>query len=152
MATKARKPASKSKPANGPDKTRVWLTYPPQKIKRPIIWELGNCVAAKKWRHRRSGRDQRHRELSLHSGADPRTTRKDAKTNQMLQDGKHSWPSNEAQLFAVWRVWRALLRRWRICKNSIPRLLEGGVIECKEFCSFCNSVPPFFGNPCQLRA
>jgi len=41
MATKARKPATKSKPANGPDKTRVWLTYPPQKIKRPIIWELG---------------------------------------------------------------------------------------------------------------
>jgi ABC-type methionine transport system ATPase subunit len=41
MATKARKPASKAKPANGPDKTRVWLTYPPQKIKRPIIWELG---------------------------------------------------------------------------------------------------------------
>ena len=41
MATKARKHASKAKPANGPDKTRVWLTYPPQKIKRPIIWELG---------------------------------------------------------------------------------------------------------------
>jgi ABC-type methionine transport system ATPase subunit len=41
MATKARKPATKAKPANGPDKTRVWLTYPPQKIKRPIIWELG---------------------------------------------------------------------------------------------------------------
>ena len=41
MATKARKPASKAKPAYGPDKTRVWLTYPPQKIKRPIIWELG---------------------------------------------------------------------------------------------------------------
>ena len=41
MATKARKPAGKAKPANGPDKTRVWLTYPPQKIKRPIIWELG---------------------------------------------------------------------------------------------------------------
>lgn len=41
MATKTRKPASKSKSANGLDKTRVWLTYPPQKIKRPIIWELG---------------------------------------------------------------------------------------------------------------
>jgi ABC-type methionine transport system ATPase subunit len=41
MATKVRKPATKAKPANGPDKTRVWLTYPPQKIKRPIIWELG---------------------------------------------------------------------------------------------------------------
>jgi ABC-type methionine transport system ATPase subunit len=41
MATKARKPASKAKPSNGLDKTRVWLTYPPQKIKRPIIWELG---------------------------------------------------------------------------------------------------------------
>jgi len=38
MATKARKPAA----ANGPQKTRVWLTYPPQKIKRPLIWELGH--------------------------------------------------------------------------------------------------------------
>lgn len=41
MPAKARKPAAKSKTPNGPDKTRVWLTYPPQKIKRPIIWELG---------------------------------------------------------------------------------------------------------------
>jgi ABC-type methionine transport system ATPase subunit len=41
MATKAQKPTTKPKPSNGPDKTRVWLTYPPQKIKRPIIWELG---------------------------------------------------------------------------------------------------------------
>ena len=41
MATKARKPTTKARPASGPDKTRVWLTYPPQKIKRPIIWELG---------------------------------------------------------------------------------------------------------------
>jgi ABC-type methionine transport system ATPase subunit len=39
MATKARKPSAK--PAVTPAKTRVWLTYPPQKIKRPIIWELG---------------------------------------------------------------------------------------------------------------
>ena len=39
MPTKARKPAAKT-PAV-PAKTRVWLTYPPQKIKRPIIWELG---------------------------------------------------------------------------------------------------------------
>ena len=39
MATKARKPAAKAPAA--PAKTRVWLTYPPQKIKRPIIWELG---------------------------------------------------------------------------------------------------------------
>ena len=42
MATKTKKPAAKAAPANGPDKTRVWLTYPPQKIKRPIIWELGH--------------------------------------------------------------------------------------------------------------
>ena len=41
MPAKARKPVAKSKVRNGPDKTRVWLTYPPQKIKRPIIWELG---------------------------------------------------------------------------------------------------------------
>jgi ABC-type methionine transport system ATPase subunit len=38
MPAKARKPAAK---AATPAKTRVWLTYPPQKIKRPIIWELG---------------------------------------------------------------------------------------------------------------
>lgn len=25
-----------------PDRRRIWLTYPPQKIKRPIIWELGH--------------------------------------------------------------------------------------------------------------
>lgn len=41
MPAKARKHVAKSKVPNGPDKTRVWLTYPPQKIKRPIIWELG---------------------------------------------------------------------------------------------------------------
>ncbi len=41
MPTKARKPAAKAKAANAPQKTRVWLTYPPQKIKRPLIWELG---------------------------------------------------------------------------------------------------------------
>jgi hypothetical protein len=41
MSTKARKPAARTRPANGLDRTRVWLTYPPQKIKRPIIWELG---------------------------------------------------------------------------------------------------------------
>ena len=33
MPAKPRKPAA--------DSTRVWLTYPPQNIKRPIIWELG---------------------------------------------------------------------------------------------------------------
>jgi ABC-type methionine transport system ATPase subunit len=41
MPAKARKSAHKTKPPNRPDRTRVWLTYPPQKIKRPIIWELG---------------------------------------------------------------------------------------------------------------
>jgi ABC-type methionine transport system ATPase subunit len=39
MPPKARKPAAEAHAA--PAKTRVWLTYPPQKIKRPIIWELG---------------------------------------------------------------------------------------------------------------
>jgi len=43
MATKAGKPnaSAKRKNRSKPQKTRVWLTYPPQKIKRPIIWELG---------------------------------------------------------------------------------------------------------------
>ena len=41
MPAKARRPVAKSKVPESPDKTRVWLTYPPQKIKRPIIWELG---------------------------------------------------------------------------------------------------------------
>lgn len=41
MSAKARKATVKAKASNGLDKTRVWLTYPPQKIKRPIIWELG---------------------------------------------------------------------------------------------------------------
>ena len=43
MATKAGKPtaSAKRKDHSKPQKTRVWLTYPPQKIKRPIIWELG---------------------------------------------------------------------------------------------------------------
>jgi ABC-type methionine transport system ATPase subunit len=40
MATKAKKSPAKVPPT--PQKTRVWLTYPPQKIKRPIIWELGH--------------------------------------------------------------------------------------------------------------
>ena len=39
MATKARKSAQSE---TRPDRRRVWLTYPPQKIKRPIIWELGH--------------------------------------------------------------------------------------------------------------
>ena len=38
MPPKSKKPADSAPPA----KTRVWLTYPPQKIKRPIIWELGH--------------------------------------------------------------------------------------------------------------
>jgi ABC-type methionine transport system ATPase subunit len=43
MATKTSKRSSpaKRKESVKPQKTRVWLTYPPQKIKRPIIWELG---------------------------------------------------------------------------------------------------------------
>ena len=34
-------PAKSRKTTLSKDSTRVWLTYPPQKIKRPIIWELG---------------------------------------------------------------------------------------------------------------
>ena len=41
MATKTRKPAAAPAAPAPPAQTRVWLTYPPQKIKRPIIWELG---------------------------------------------------------------------------------------------------------------
>jgi len=43
MATKAKKkPASaKAKGSNGQETKRVWLMYPPQKITRPILWELG---------------------------------------------------------------------------------------------------------------
>ena len=40
MATKTKKTPTQTPPM--PQKTRVWLTYPPQKIKRPIIWELGH--------------------------------------------------------------------------------------------------------------
>ena len=38
---KSPKAAVRSKPDTRPSCSRVWLTYPPQKIKRPIIWELG---------------------------------------------------------------------------------------------------------------
>jgi len=44
MPTKSKKPAkvaARSKRDTRPARSRVWLTYPPQKIKRPIIWELG---------------------------------------------------------------------------------------------------------------
>ncbi|HEU0011761.1 MAG TPA: NIL domain-containing protein [Verrucomicrobiae bacterium] len=34
-------PKPRKSAASAPESTRVWLTYPPQKIKRPIIWELG---------------------------------------------------------------------------------------------------------------
>ena len=42
MATKGKKkPASASKKDNAaPQKTRLWLMYPPQKITRPVLWEL----------------------------------------------------------------------------------------------------------------
>lgn len=46
MSAQPRKTARKPAPARGGkgpvDRRRVWLTYPPQKIKRPIIWELGH--------------------------------------------------------------------------------------------------------------
>lgn len=43
MATKAKKksPPAKRKAANASEKKRLWLMYPPQKITRPILWELG---------------------------------------------------------------------------------------------------------------
>jgi L-aspartate semialdehyde sulfurtransferase ferredoxin len=44
MSTKSKKPAkaaARSRIDTRPSRSRVWLTYPPQKIKRPIIWELG---------------------------------------------------------------------------------------------------------------
>ena len=43
MATKTRKKAAAAKTRdNGkPQKTRLWLMYPPQKITRPVLWELG---------------------------------------------------------------------------------------------------------------
>ena len=43
MATKAKKKPvpSRKKTSNAPEKKRVWLMYPPQKITRPILWELG---------------------------------------------------------------------------------------------------------------
>ena len=42
MATKVKaKSASARKTDNSsPQKTRLWLMYPPQKITRPILWEL----------------------------------------------------------------------------------------------------------------
>ena len=42
MATKAKKkPVPAKAKANGStQKTRLWLMYPPQKITRPILWEL----------------------------------------------------------------------------------------------------------------
>ena len=45
MATQAKKrtaaAASKAASANRKEKKRLWLMYPPQKITRPILWELG---------------------------------------------------------------------------------------------------------------
>jgi ABC-type methionine transport system ATPase subunit len=34
------KTASKSQ--NGPQRRRLWLMFPPKKIKNPVIWELGH--------------------------------------------------------------------------------------------------------------
>ena len=43
MATKAKKKTApaKKKSTNAQEKKRLWLMYPPQKITRPILWELG---------------------------------------------------------------------------------------------------------------
>jgi hypothetical protein len=40
-AKKPAKPAARGRADSRPDCRRIWLTYPPQKIKRPVIWELG---------------------------------------------------------------------------------------------------------------
>jgi ABC-type methionine transport system ATPase subunit len=41
MATKAKKKSAKASTRSvGPQQTRLWLMYPPQKITRPILWEL----------------------------------------------------------------------------------------------------------------
>jgi ABC-type methionine transport system ATPase subunit len=41
MATKAKKKSASTKVrAAAPQQTRLWLMYPPQKITRPILWEL----------------------------------------------------------------------------------------------------------------
>ena len=36
----ARAKAKKTSAANGQDKTRLWLMYPPKLITNPVIWEL----------------------------------------------------------------------------------------------------------------
>ena len=36
----ATKAAPKTETAVGPQKTRLWLTYPPKLITQPLIWEL----------------------------------------------------------------------------------------------------------------
>ncbi len=42
MATKATKRGTgKGTATNRKEKKRLWLMYPPQKITRPILWELG---------------------------------------------------------------------------------------------------------------
>jgi len=45
MESKKKKTAAKSgasKTQNGPQKTRLWLMYPPRLITNPVIWELGH--------------------------------------------------------------------------------------------------------------
>ena len=41
MATKTKKSGAKSTTPKGPQKTRLWLMYPPKLITNPVIWELG---------------------------------------------------------------------------------------------------------------
>src|SRR3954452_10965480 len=42
MATKTKKPGAKNTVPKGPQKTRLWLMYPPKQITSPVIWELGH--------------------------------------------------------------------------------------------------------------
>ncbi|MDB6035364.1 MAG: napF [Verrucomicrobiales bacterium] len=41
MATKTKNSGAKRAVQKGPQKTRLWLMYPPKQITSPVIWELG---------------------------------------------------------------------------------------------------------------
>lgn len=38
----AKKKTAPAQPANGKQKRRLWLMYPPKLIQTPVIWELGH--------------------------------------------------------------------------------------------------------------
>ena len=41
-SARKKKPSAAPKPNNQPQKTRLWLMYPPKLITTPVVWELGN--------------------------------------------------------------------------------------------------------------